>query len=134
MAYNNYLISTQGGGQLNMKYIGIDSYSVTYSTLDLDSFRDANGVLHRTALSHRVGKVEFSTPIMRHSDVQAFMTWLRTSFRSGYEKKMMVSFYNPETDTYISQEMYVPDITFKVLQNSPQGLIYQPTRVAFIGY
>lgn len=134
MAYQNYLLSCNGS-KLNNNYISLSSYSVTYSTIDLDSYRDANGVLHRTALTHKVGKIEFNTPYMKQKDVEALTQWLRNAIASNpTEKRTNVTFYNPELNAYTTQSMYVPDITFKIAENSPQGFIYEPVRIAFIGY
>ena len=63
MAYNGFLIKV-GDYIIPFKYMKADSYTAYRSIQDLDSYRDANGQLHRTALSHVPNKVEFETPPM----------------------------------------------------------------------
>ena len=50
--YQGYLVKI-GNIKLEYKYIQYGSYTVTPNQRqDLDSFRDNNGYLHRTVLSH----------------------------------------------------------------------------------
>ena len=60
MAYNGYLIKV-GDYKIPHSYISAESYSAYRNIQDLDSYRDGNGKLHRTALSHVPNKVEFET-------------------------------------------------------------------------
>ncbi len=133
MAYNGYLIKVNGV-TIPHKYIALESYSVTYSTQDLDSYRDAMGYLHRTVLAHKVIKVEFTTPILRQADVMAFMSIINSAYSLASEKKVNISAFNPETNDYRTATCYVPDIKFTIRENSPSGFIYNPVRVAFIEY
>ena len=68
MAYNGFLIKVGDYTIPTNKYIKANSYSALYSTSDLDSYRDANGVLHRQALDHKLLKIEFETPAMLTND------------------------------------------------------------------
>lgn len=133
MAYNGYLIKI-GNTQIPNKYIAIESFKVTKHTQDIDSYRDATGVLHRNVLSHRVMKAEFTTPTMYASDVNALMTIINSKYTDSATKTATVEFYDAETNSYTSMTSYVPDIEFNVKENSPRGLIYNPVRIAFIGY
>lgn len=133
MAYSNYLVKV-GNYTIPENFIKYDSFSALYSTTDLDSYRDANGVLHRNALSHKVAKVEFETPYMYSSDVDTLMSNIRSNFTSLVEKKANVSVYIKEINDYVTGYMYMPDVTFQIAQNSPNGFIYAPIRIAFIGY
>lgn len=139
MAYSNYLISLNGT-PISDKYIKYDSYSVLYSTSDLDSYRDTEGKLHRRALPHRLAKIEFETPPMYKSEFDTLMALLSSKYSSGDEyanqKRIAnVSAFIPELNDYISADMYVPDITVKIQQRkSNTEFIYAPTRIAFIAY
>lgn len=133
MAFQGYHIRV-GNTVIPEKYIKYDSLQTTYETLDLDSYRDANGNLHRNALSHRSVKVEFETPYLYHRDMQNLMSIIRNNYVSAKEQSVNLSVYIDELDDYVEQKCYLVNTTWKKAQNSPLGYIYQPTRIAFIGY
>lgn len=133
MARSDYLVKVNGV-KLGNKFFKFDSYQATFETLDLDSYRDTNGELHRNALDHRCMKVEWETPYMYENDMNSLMALIRSNYLSAKEQSIIVECYNPEMNNYITQKMYLANVTFKVAQNSPFGIIYQPTRFALIAY
>ena len=133
MAFSNYLVKI-GTYTIPNKYIKFDSWSSIYETLDWDSYRDMAGTLHRNALSSRKIKVEFTTPYMYKSDFDALMTGIRGQFTDSTEQKGSVTAYIDELGDYVTQDAYLVNVNPKVAQNSPFGIIYQPTRICFIGY
>lgn len=137
MAYSNYLIKI-GNYTIPEKFIQFDSYQVFLSTIDVDTYRDADGILHRDkVLPHKVAKVEFNTPYIYKKDFDTLMANIRSQYSDSTEKRIAsVSVYIPETDAYVSNiAMYVPDITVKIYQKkSASEFIYEPVRIAFIGY
>lgn len=135
MAYNNYLIKVGTYVIPANKYIKFDSYQVSQHGQDLDSYRDASGMLHRTALTHTAIKVEFETPAMlTNTDVATLMTNIRNNFTDSVEKKANVEVYIPETDSYVTKPMYMPDIEFSIYGSYGEKLHYNPFRLAFIEY
>ena len=136
MSFNGYLIKV-GDYIIPFKYIKFDSYSVFMSITDLDSYRDANGKLHRTALQHRPNKVEFETPAMlTNDDFAVLMKNIQDNYTNEQEKKAEVTAYIPEIDDYVTQEMYMPDVKVSIYRyNKENGkLQYNAIRLAFIGY
>ena len=133
MAFSNYLVKI-GTYTIPNKYIKFDSWRSIYETLDWDSYRDMAGTLHRNALSSRKIKVEFTTPYMYKSDWDALMTAIRGQFTDSTEQKGSVTAYIDELGDYVTQDAYLVNVNPKVAQNSPFGIIYQPTRICFIGY
>ena len=133
MAFSNYLVKI-GNYTIPNKYIKYDSWSSIYETLDWDSYRDMAGTLHRNALSSRKIKVEFNTPYMYKSDFDALMAGIRGQFTDSAEQKGSVTAYIDELGDYVTQDAYLVNVNPKVAQNSPFGIIYQPTRICFIGY
>lgn len=135
MAYQGYLIKVGDYTIPADKYIKANSYDAMLITQDLDSYRDANGVLHRTALSHRVNKVEFETPAML-TDIQ--MEELLSNIRRNYininEKKASVTVYVPELNDYMTQDMYIPDLRFSIYGVFDGVIRYNSLRMAFIAY
>lgn len=139
MAYAGYLIKIGSGNNayiIPLKYMRYESYQITYYTQDLDSYRDADGILHRNALQHKVGKIEFNTPLMNNTEMETLLSNIRSRYIDANEKKILVTFFVPESNLYIAQDMYVPDIVTKIRNvDEAHGIInYQETRIAFIGY
>lgn len=134
MAYEGYLIKV-GDYIIPFKCIKADSYSAYRSIQDLDSYRDANGVLHRTALEHIPNKVEFETKAMMTNETFAqLMKNIQANFTNANERRASVTIYVPETDSYVTQDMYMPDITPKIYRATDKVVQYASTRLAFIGY
>lgn len=159
MAYNGFLLKVaksniNDGFIIPDKFIQVSSYQVTLATQDVDSYRDANGILHRdSVLSHKVAKIEFNTPYMNSRDFNAIMEKIRAEYTDStnsnhYRDSVMKSFgavsvYVPELDGYKtfakntdgSKAMYMPDITVQIHKRNADGsFIYEPCRIAFIGY
>lgn len=139
MAYSNTdKLVTVGNYVIPLKYIAAESYDVLYSTSDLDSYRDANGVLHRNPLAHKVGKVEFNTPrLLTNTELQDLLTNIRNNYKGGagdISKTATVKFWNPEYDNYITQDMYVPDINFEIFGIFDGVVKFNAVRIAFIAY
>ncbi|MBO7733911.1 MAG: hypothetical protein J6S67_15210 [Methanobrevibacter sp.] len=133
MAFADYLIKV-GTYTIPNSAIKFDSWSSIYETQDFDSYRDANGDLHRNALQNRKMKVEFNTPYMYKKDFDALMAGIRGQFLSSVEQSANVTAYIDEMADYVTQKCYLVNVNPKVAQNSPLGIIYQPTRICFIAY
>ena len=133
MAFSDYLIKV-GSYTIPNSAIKYDSWSSIYETQDYDSYRDANGDLHRNALANRKMKVEFNTPYMYKKDFDNLMTGIRGQFLSSKEQSANVTAYIDELGDYVTQKCYLVNVNPKVAQNSPTGIIYQPTRICFIAY
>lgn len=134
MAYQGYLIKV-GNYNIPMKFIKADSYNASLITQDLDSYRDMDGVLHRTALLHRVNKIEFETPsLLKNNEMKEFLGNLRQNYINANEKKVNATVYVPELDDYMEQEMYIPDLNFSIFGIFNGVIFYNPLRVAFIAY
>lgn len=134
MAYSGYLIKV-GNYTIPHKYIGAESYTVYKNTQDLDSYRDANGKLHRTALSHTPNKVEFDTVnMLSNVEFAELMNNIRKNFTNMEERKASVTAYIPETDSYVTQDMYMPDMQPQIYLADKNIIKFKPIRLVFIGY
>lgn len=133
MAFSGYLIKV-GTYTIPSSAIKYDSWSSIYETQDYDSYRDENGLLHRNALASRKMKVEFNTPYMYKQDFDSLMAGIRGQFISSVEQSANVTAYIDELGDYVTQKCYLVNVNPKVAQNSPNGHIYQPTRICFIAY
>ena len=132
--YEGYLLKV-GINTIPFDYLRADTYKVTYNGQDIDSYRDADGSLHRNAINHFVPKVEFNTPYLDNAQMQTLLRLIRSQYLDTVEKKVSVKCYVPELDDYLTQDMYVPDIEFQIFKADAEGnIIYNETRIAFIGY
>ena len=134
MAYSGYLVKI-GTYTVPFKYIKADTYQAVWSVNDLDSYRDANGELHRTALARRTLKVEWETPDISNSDFETLMSSIRAQYLSATEKSANVTAYMPEKDAYVTEKCYLTsDVNFTIRYADNTKLRYDPVRFAFIGY
>ncbi len=135
MAYSGYLVKLGSDYVVPSKYIAYNSYKVEWSVNDLDSYRDANGELHRNALQRRTLKIEWEIPAMYDSDIKTFMSAIRTRFTNNNEKKLNITAYIPELDAYKTEACYLTsDVNFSIRYADEDKILYDPTRIAFIGY
>lgn len=134
MAFSESLISF-GSYNIPMKFIKYDTYVITPNIrLDLDSYRDADGVLHRNALKHTTTKIEFETPALREEDMDELMLNIRSQYLNYSEKNAICTYYDPENGIYKSGEFYAPDFKFQLYTIANGEIIFRPLRIAFIEY
>lgn len=136
MAYAGYLIKLNGSTILPHAYIRPKSYRVTPAQrTDVDSgVTTANGVLHRTVLSHTRSKIEFETRRLPDAEVAALISLITANYSDELERKINLSYYVPGAQTYASGTFYMPDIQYPIDYAPGSTLIYEPIRIAFIEY
>lgn len=134
MAFEGYLIRIGGVDTFFNQFIEASSYKVTRKILDVDSYRDANGTLHRNTLEHNSYVIEFQLQPMNNLEFEAFFQPIRNSFSVAAERKVSVTFWCPELNEYRTQDFYIPDIDF-VINNLEYVIInYDNITIKFIGY
>lgn len=134
MAYSGFLIKV-GDYTVPFRYIEASKYKTGVKGQDLDSYRDANGILHREALSNVSIKTEWETPNdMEESDVRDLMDNIRAQYTNQTEKKALVTAFMPETGNYVTMECYAPDIEYTIDNADKDTIKYASFRLAFIGY
>lgn len=134
MAYSGYLLKF-GSTELSYEYIRAASYHTTPSQrLDLDSYRDANGVLHRTALEHTASKIEWETPPLDNTQLQTLLSIFRSAMTNVAERKVTVTYYNEESNSYVTGTFYMPDAEYTIRHVTSTILMYEPIRFALIEY
>lgn len=141
MAYQGYLvkIKAKSSGQSDYtiphSFIKAETYSVLRSGQDLDSGRNNDGDLLRTALNNFLYKVEFETPAMKtDTEFEKFMSNIRNRYIDSVEKKVRAEIFIPELNAYKEQSCYIPDITFPIYLADANVCIYSQVRIALIGY
>lgn len=134
MAYQGYLLKI-GNYEIPHSVIRSETYQAYRNGQDLDSFRNADGKLNRTALEHFVIKVEFETvPLLTDKQFGDFMAGISSNYTNVTEKKAMATAFIPELNDYMTQEVYVPDIKPTIYYAGKDKVQYNQIRLAFIGY
>lgn len=134
MAYQGYLIKV-GDYTIPLSMMAANTYKTLRSGQDLDSTRNEDGELNRNALDHFLNKVEFETPAYKDDkQMSAFLDNIRRNFIDVTEQSVMVECYVPLLNEYVTQKMYVPDITFTIARATDTFIKYERARVAFIAY
>lgn len=134
MAYDGYLIKV-GDFTIENSMIKAETYKAYRAVQDLDSYSDALGVLHRTALEHVPCKCEFETiPMMTNAEFASFMSSIRSQYTNELERKASCTVYIPETDEYITQDMYMAQPEPEIYGTYGGVIHYQSVRLSFIGY
>lgn len=134
MAYQGYLIKI-GDYNIPLSMIAANTYQALRSGQDLDSTRNENGILDRNALAHFINKVEFEVPSMKTNiEISDLLANIRRNFIDDVEQNVNATFYVPMLDDYITKEMYLPDVTFKMDIATKEYIKYDKIRLAFIEY
>lgn len=140
MAFTGYLIKVGPSGsevEIPLKYMRAETYTVTPNQrLEWSAERDVTGVLHRETVANMPPKIEFNTPLMTNSDINALNTILSTAYSNVAERKLRVTYYDPESDSYRSHDCYMPDVHYQIRNaDTVKNVInYEELRYAFIGY
>ena len=80
MAYSGFLIKVDDY-IIPFRYIEAKKYKCGIKGQDLDSYRDANGILHREALVNVAIKVEWETPgDIEESTLRPLMDGIRSKY------------------------------------------------------
>ena len=134
MAYRGYLIKLGNSSISTEKYIVASTYKVSKKIIDLDSYRDANGKLHRNALDHCSYVIEFEVKPMTNSRMENLMSEIRGSFTNPKERKLSLTFYLPELDSYETADFYMPDPDYPIERIEGNTVYYKQMSLKFIGY
>lgn len=92
------MILFQFGSLVFDKYIKYDGYDQTPNVRqDLDSYRDADGVLQRNALKHTATGIEFDTHVMWFEEYKKMISDMTASYINFNERDAMCSYYDFES-------------------------------------
>ena len=134
MAYKGYLIKI-GNYTFPLSMIKAETYKATNYGQDLDSTRDVDGILHRTALSNTAPKVEFETRnMLDNTQMSSIFANIQANYTNAVEKKASVEVYVPELDKYVTSDMYMADFEPTMYYADAIKIQYTSTRMAWISY
>ena len=139
MAYNGYLVKLGGssGSALPMKFISIGSYKSTPNQrMESLANRAVTGLLRRVTVEHTATKIEFTTPVITNTEVAELNTLIQTHFTDSQERKIIINYYDQETDSYKNATCYMPDVSYTIshIETATNTVYYEPVRFAFIEY
>ena len=123
--------------ELPLSYIRAETYTVTPDQrMEWSAERDVTGVLHRETVQNTPPKIEFSTPLMTNTEIQALNTIIQNGFTNVLARDVTIQFYDPEKNEYWEWDCYMPDVHYQIRNVDATNKIinYEETRYAFIGY
>lgn len=136
--------SYSGGGYEYTKidgYVGANNITITPDIIqDLDSYRNANGLLRRKVLPYTSVKIEMNTFSMKDKEMDGLVKTLEKGMKiddgkcNEAERKMLVRYYNQLKRKYQTAYCYIPDVAFSSYGTYGGEIIYNPVRIALIGY
>ena len=141
MAYVGYLVKV-GDYTVPNSIIRAETYSVKpQQRLDLDSYRDTNGVLHRSVVGNRPPVITFNLKSMKVAEFWSVWTAISGNYANEDQRQFSVKYFDPETNDYNTHICYMPDIEFPIKQTvdvrdaqGNYGLVYDEITLEFIGY
>lgn len=133
MAYNGYLLKI-GDYEIPHEYMAANTYSPYVNMQDLESYTDANGYLHRNAVSLKALKVEFDTPaMMTNTQFADLMDNISGQFTISKARQCEITAFIPEYNGYVTQTGYMADFTPEIYGILDGTIYYNACRLAFIG-
>lgn len=138
--FSGTLISVVQSGTpvpIPLKYMRAETYSVTPDQrMEWSAERDVTGMLHRETVQNTPPKIEFETPLMNNTDVEALNAIIRNGFTNVLARKLTIQYYDPEKNETWSWDCYMPDVKYEIrnVDATNRVINYEQLRYAFIGY
>lgn len=135
MAFNGTLVKI--GDTEIVKFVKQESYKISPAQRqDLDSFVNANGILERNVLAHKRSKIEINTIPMDNTKMSKLMGIINANFISELERKVPLTYYCPDTDSYASGSFYIPDPQYPIdrIDRGNNKIYYNSMILKFIEY
>lgn len=132
MAFEGWLLKINGT-VFPTRLIAAESLKITPDQImDLDPYRDADGVLHRTALPHTATSIGFTTTALYLKDAEILNSFLPHDNRV----KCQVEYWNPNTSSYDSGAFYIADVPYEfyMVDEEKNEILYKPINVTFTEY
>lgn len=117
-------------------YVRYGTYNITPNARqDLDSYRDADGVLQRTALTHTATSIDFTTRAMWSEMFEPLISAMVASYINFNERDAMCEYYDPETRQAKTGHFYL-DSNWKpnIMRKIGDRIFYGETNFSFVEY
>lgn len=133
MAWENYLLKNESGQELDLEGILKSYRSNPNQQLDVESYRDGDGVLHRDVLPHTASKIWLTTNTLTGEKKDRIQAFFGTNFGEA-RKKCTLTYWNDEVNGYLSGDFYIPDIDWEIILIKNGERKYSPVEITLIEY
>lgn len=130
--YQGYLLKF-GNNIMPNKYF-LEYSSTPNQRMESDAQRDQLGDLHRTTLPHHKSSITFSTHILPLDEKIRFQNIINNAITNSLQRRVSVTYWNDETNSYKTGSFYIPDIEFQVIDADATNIEYNPITVELIEY
>lgn len=133
MSYSGFLFKF---GEYDFKrMISADSYDVTPNARqDLDSYRDANGLLHRNALDHTATSITFTIRAHSEQEHEEMMAAIRANYINPNERDGNCTYYDPEYCGYKTGHFYIDSNLSFHIYGTYDGIMYGAKEFSVVEY
>lgn len=132
MSFNGQWLIKVGTFVIPLSIMKYGSYKIAPAQRqDNGSYVDADGYLHRNPMPHTRSKIEFETIYMSPDQMEDLMAHITAQYTNGLEKKVHLTYYEPEYGNYVEGDFYLPateEYTWLTKR------IHDNHRIAFIEY
>ncbi len=133
MAYNGYLVKFGDYDFSGM--IRADTYEIIPNARqDLDSYRDANGELHRTALEHTATNINFVIRAHTEAEHETMMAALTSNYTNYAERDATVTYYDTENCVYKTGHFYIDSNLPHNIYGTYDGIMYNESDFSLVEY
>lgn len=130
--YEGFLLKF-GGSILPNKYF-LEYSSTPDQRLESSAERDNLGALHRATLPNGKTSITFSTHTMSLDEKIQFQSIINSAMVFESQRKVSVTYWNDETNTYKTGYFYIPDIEYQAMDADADTIRYNPITVELIEY
>ena len=130
--YKGYLLKF-GSTVMPNKYL-LEYSSTPNQRMESNAHRDQLGDLHRTTLPHHKTSITFSTHILSLDEKINFQNIIYGAMTNSLQRRVPVTYWNDETNSYKTGSFYIPDIEFQVIDADANNIEYNPITVELIEY
>ena len=126
---------TEKWDDFSNKNIFKESLKGALEVQDLDSGRDASGVLQRkSVLEHTAFTIEFTVPPCWNEQMDELWRMIRSHYTNKLERKLKVKYYNHEEGDYATGDFYVATPSFNVNRVEGKRIFYNSMTINMIEY
>lgn len=134
MAFQGFLVKF-GNYILPNKYIALGEYEAIMHVIDLDSYQDSDGNLHRNALEHTRDSVNVTLlEGLTNEEFGTIMNGIRSNYVIAKERKCNVTAWIPEINDYRTAYMYLADPVIKITHIDGNTIYYDEIKLEMTGY
>lgn len=116
--------------------IKAESYNITPNARqDLDSYRDADGILQRNALRHTATTIEFDVKMLKESEMRLLMNSIVSNYLNYNERDAQCQYFDTETGQIKEGHFYLDsNLAFSIFAFWNGEPVYKETHFKFVEY